>query len=243
MGFLESTPYYSFKVDAHKLFFIVLNNYDSPETLDSNGNYAFFRGGECFRQAQIDWFISQLNAVPTDYRLVILMHSFPYPNNPHECKFTLGSNALTGNGRNAFSPEDNIVPSIVDAWKRGASLSKTVTPVSEYAGVVDTLNISANFASRGGGSFICYLVGHSHNDIVAHSTAYPNQLVVGFCATALDNYQNGSSDLPRVEGTKTEDAITVVSFDTDAKHVNLVRVGSNVTYNMERRDFESISYT
>lgn len=238
-----TTPYYSFKNDAHKLYFIVLNNYDSPETLDGSGNYAFYRGGECFRQAQIDWLISQLGAVPSDYKLVVMMHSFPYPNTPHECKFTEDGYVLAGNTVSAFNPEDNIIPSIVDAWQRGASLSKTVNPVSEYAGVVEALNISANFTSRGAGNFICYLVGHVHNDIVSHSTTYPNQLAIGFCSSASGNFQNASSDLPRVPETKTEDAITVVSFDTDAKHVNLVRVGSNVTYNMTRRDFEGISYT
>ena len=237
-----ATPYYSFKNDAHKLYFIVLYNYDSPETLDGSGNYIFFRGGECFKQAQINWFVSQLNAVPSDYSLVILMHSFPYPNTPHECKFTIGNRVLNGNNPNAFNTEDNIIPSIVDAWKRGASLSKNVNPVSEYIGVVDALNISADFTNRGAGSFICYLVGHSHNDIVAHSTAYPNQLVIGFCATALDNFQNGGSDLPRVAGTKSEDAVTVVSFDTDNKNVNLVRIGSNITVNMVKRDFISIPY-
>lgn len=237
-----ATPYYSFKVDTHKLYFIVLNNYDSPETLDENGNYAFYRGGECFRQAQIDWFISQLGAIPSDYNLVVMMHSFPYPNTPQECKFTEGGYVLAGNGVSAFNPEDNIIPSIVDAWQRGASLSKAIEPVIEYTGVVEALNISADFTSRGVGNFVCYLVGHVHNDVVSHSTTYPNQLAIGFCSSASGNFQNASSDLPRVPGTKTEDAITVVSFDTDAKRVNLVRVGSNVTYRMVRRDFESIPY-
>ena len=237
-----TTPYYSFRSDEHKLYFIVLYNFDGPETLDDSGNYAFLRGGECFKQTQIDWFVSQLNTIPSDYSLVILMHSFTYSNTPYECKFTQANRVLNGNGTNAFNVEDNIIPSIVDAWKRGASLSKTVNPISEYVGVVDALTISANFTSRGAGKFICYLVGHSHTDVVVYSANYPNQMAIGFCATALDNWQNGDCDLPRVAGTKTEDAITVVSFDTSNKNVNLVRIGSNITENMVRRDFESIHY-
>ena len=59
---------------------------------------------------------------------------------------------------------------------------------------------------------------------------------------ANDYWQNENSDLPRTKGTKSEDAITVVSFDTTAKKVNLVRVGSNITTNMVNRTMISLPY-
>lgn len=237
-----TTLYYSIYDTEQKICFIILDDYDTPETKDSEGNYYVRRGAECFSQTQIDWFISELENIPSDYHLVILMHSFYNPNTPASCNFTQPGISIVGSTPYLYPASENIIPSIINAWKNGTSLSKTVAPESDYSSLVSSLDISCNFTSRGDGDFICYLVGHMHNDIIAHSTAFSDQLIVCLCATCNDYWQNYNCDLPRIKGTKTEDAITVVGFDTSAKKVNLVRVGSNVTIDMVNRTMISLSY-
>ena len=224
------------------MYFIILDCYDTPDTPNEGGNYPIIRGAECFSQAQIDWFISELADVPSDYHLVVLMHSFYNSSTPVECNFTQPDIGIVGSSPYVYPSSSDIVPSIINAWKNGISVSKTVSPNSNYTGIVPALSISADFSGRGSGDFVCYIVGHMHNDVIAHSTNYSDQLILCFCATANDSWQNYNSDLPRVTGTKTQDAITVVSFDTGNKRVNLVRVGSNITTNMVNRTMISLSW-
>lgn len=234
-------PYYSYDDETHKMHFIVLYNFDSPDIKDDDGNFAFFRGGECLSQAQLNWFAADLNGVKSGYSVVILMHSFWFPNTPIECSFSQPNSVLGGNNRAGYEESDNIIPKIVNAYMNREIIAETFAPKTEYADILPTLNANYDFTSASG-IFVCYLVGHSHKDVVAHSTQYNNQLVIGFCATALDAYQNINSDIPRTRDTKSEDAITVVAFNNAKRRVNMVRIGSNITINMVKRDYISIPY-
>ena len=57
-----------------------------------------------------------------------------------------------------------------------------------------------------------------------------------------DNWQNYCSDLPRAKGTKAEDCLTVLSLDTENRRINLVRIGSNVTVNLDERTYTALPY-
>ena len=236
-----TVPYYSYNDTNHKIHFIVLYNYDSPDTKDGSGNFVFYRGGEAYSQAQLDWLASDLNTVASDYSVVVLMHSFWFPDTPVQCNFSEPNKELRGNTIIGYEPTDNIIPKIINAYMTRGVINESFAPKSDYSNVLPTLIADYDFSSANG-DFICYIVGHTHNDVVSHSTDYPQQLAIGLCATAQDLYQNGNSDLPRVEGTRTEDAITVVGFNKSLRTVNLVRIGSNVTKYMVKRDFISISY-
>lgn len=236
------TLYYAVYDDTYKMAFIVLDDYDTPNTPDESGYYPVRRGAECFTQTQIDWFINELQSIPSDYHLVILEHSFYNPTININCNFTQPNKTIVGSTPYLYPSSSNIIPSIIDAWKRGTSLTKSVAPSSEYVDIVPTLELDCDFTERGAGDFVCYIVGHQHEDIMAHSATYQDQLVVCLAATACDNWQNYPADLPRVIGCKSEDCITVVGFDTISKHVNLVRIGSNITINMINRTMISLPY-
>ena len=130
----------------------------------------------------------------------------------------------------------------MNAWVNGTTLSKSYAPESEYSELLDTITISADFTSRGEGEFICYLVGHMHKDIMCHDAVHTDQKIISLAATAEGLYQNANSDLPRITGRKSIDCITVVSFDTIGKRINLVRIGSNKTITMVDRTMISIPY-
>lgn len=231
--------YYAVKDTRHALYFIVLNNYDSPDTITDN-KFDVWKGAECLSQEQIDWFINELGEIPADYSLIIMQHAFNWQNKRFECNFSQPDVNFEGNGGDCYAPSDNIIPRIVDAWKRKTTVSFISESLNEN---VPDLEIDADFTSRTESNFICYLVGHTHKDIVGYSTPFPDQLIIGFATGSLDASNNASSDLPRRSGDKTEDAITIFSLNKNKKLVNLVRVGSNITTYMVNRTMISIDYS
>lgn len=242
MGKSDMTvPYYSFTDSDRKLYFIVLFNYDSPDII-AGSSFTIFKGAECYSQTQIDWFINELANIPSDYSLVLIRHSYYEANTRYDCNFSQPGRVLAGTNRDCYGTVD-IIPYIINAWINGEQISNSFNPASAYSSYLSALTVSADFRSRGAGKFICHLVGHSHADIVSHSTTYSNQLIIGFAATACDLYNNKNADLPRVPGSKSVDAITAVCFDTDNKTVNLVRIGSNKTVNMIDRTMIALSYS
>lgn len=235
-----TTPYYKLQYDDYKLVVICLNNYDAPTDKDADDKFVVHRGAECFSEAQIEWFIETLHNIPSDYHLIIAQHSFAGTNDPIENDdWSQNNGALSGD--KIVYTDTNIVPDIVNAWKNGTSLTKTYTPKTEYA-LCPTHNIIVDFSTRGAGNFICYLVGHSHRDEIRKSRVYNDQIVVAFCSSALDRAQNKLCDLPRVRGERSEDAITAVTVDVNEKKIRLVRFGSDITFDLKKREYTSISY-
>ena len=117
-------------------------------------------------------------------------------------------------------------------------LQKTYTPNDAN---LPTITVSADFTSRGAGKFTTYLLGHAHRDYNGFLTSWTNQNIIAFPSMSNDRYQNDGSDLPRVIGTKTEDAITVVSVDVANNKVKMTRVGSNITFDfIERKKYNAI---
>lgn len=236
MSSLE-VPYYKVDFADYPVSLICLNNYDTPDTL-SGGNYVIHRGGECISQEQLDWFVSALQSVPTGNHLIIARHSgagaswvtdesaWTQPNTTIST-----SNVYYGNGLP--------INDIVEAWRNGGTLVKTYAPTAE-TDYLPVLSVNADFTSRGVGIFACYILGHSHKDTIAHDAN--GQLAVQLAATANDNWQNYDSDLPRAKNMKSEDCLTVLGIDTAQRLVKLVRVGSNVTMRMTKRDMLAISY-
>ena len=234
-----TTPYYSVNTD-YGVTLIFLNNYDVPDLIDSTtGNFAVSRGAEVLSQTQIDWLLDTLNNVPEGNTVMIMMHSYPYANQKIDSVWSQKNrSSIVGSGTVAYS---ELVPDIVNAWILGTSLTKTYTP-NIYQNILPTITVNYDFSERGEGKFACYLVGHIHWDMLAKSSVYDNQKIIGFAATAFDRWQNYDSDLPRVENTKTQDAITVIGITPNTRKIKLVRVGSNITTDMENRSMLSIDY-
>jgi hypothetical protein len=77
---------------------------------------------------------------------------------------------------------------------------------------------------EGGGEFITWLCGHTHKDFVGRFTSHLNQSVI-VIGCALCN--GASTDMARVMGTESQDLFNIIAFDTTAKVVKVVRVGTN----------------
>ena len=226
-------PYYLRKFEDYKIAILVLNLYDAPDTRDVNGDYVLHRGFEALSQAQVDFIIDALNALPNEYHLLIAMHNFPYRTNVVECNWTQPEL-----GPEIFSDKNNyyegyLIPDIVNAWMRGESLKREYEPKKQN--ILPVLKVDCDFTVRGKGVFVGYFVGHYHKDIVAKCAKYEDQTVIYFPSTAMDTWQNECSDLARAEDTKAEDLLTVVSVHTGKREIRLVRIGSNFTMDLKER--------
>ena len=232
--------YYSVDNIEHKITTVVLNAYDTPDTLLDNDTFSVNKKVEAYSQAQLDWLIGTLNDVPSDWTVVVLTHNFYDEANPIECNFTTPGKNI---GENSSSyGAVNIIPDIVQAWIEGTPINETYEPKSEYSQYLNDLQVNADFSTRGTGNFACYISGHVHFDVISKCTKYPNQLICTFLSSSSDDWQNFASDLPKVEGTKTIDTLTTIAIDTELRLINLVRIGSNVTRRMVKRDMISLSY-
>lgn len=228
--------YYSITYDDYKVVLIVIDVYDVPDTLLSDGNFAVSRTVEALSQVQIDWLIQQLKSIPSDYHLIIARHSgggTKWTNDT--CDWTMSSGVIESSVVGYECP----VNEIVDAWTKGTSLKKEYSPqiLAEYLPVI---SVDCDFTNRGTGIFATYLLGHSHYDVIAHDS-YGN-LGVQLDCTANDNWQTHVSDLPRTSDGKQQDCLTVVGIDTKRRLVKLVRIGSSITMTMTRRDMIAIPY-
>ena len=236
-----STPYYAKTFDDYKTVVIFLNTYDTPDSIDSGaGEFIVARNNEMFSQAQIDWFIATLNEIPEDYHLVVASHSIGFETTVIDSNFSHKNREYILEMLYPYG-YCTIIPDIINAWKSGSTLSESYAPQT-HIGLIPTLNANCDFTNRGVGNFACYLVGHQHTDLVLKCAKYDDQKVVALTTASNLTGHYMDSDLPRRSGTKSEDALTVFSIDTDARQIRLVRVGSNITCDMDDRTYTKIDY-
>ena len=240
MGLPElDKTYYAVAFPEYHLTLIVLNNYMTPDERDENGDFRYDRGLSCLDQAEVDWLVETLKAVPRDHHVMIARHD--YPDEPKEtpCAWNQETHGIYTH-ESAYG-KSNLVPDIVHAWMTGGRLQKEYAPLAKYAGL-PTLSVNADFTERGEGVFVAYLIGHVHRDHRGTAVPYSDQLILTFPAAASDTWSNADCDLPRLPGTKAEDCLTLLAVDTAHRRINMVRIGANITNTMVDRTFTSVRY-
>ena len=225
--------YYYKDFSVYGIRLIVLDQYEYP---DNDSNYT--RGIICYSQDQINWLIETLNSTPADYGVIVAVHAWA------GAMTREADNILTAPRYNGspYSPEKlmdgYVIPDIINAWVNGTTLSATYTYTP--SGAWTTLNVSADFTSRGAGEFITYIGGHWHMSVLAHCTAYTYQKSYNVdCANAVYGIQ---SDTPRRIGTRSEDCFCALAVDRDAKTVKVFRVGAHFTKDAVNRLYGEYSY-
>lgn len=95
---------------------------------------------------------------------------------------------------------------------------------------------------NGGGKFICYIAGHTHNDLVVRSQSYPNQICV--VIDALNRAQgNQYSDTQRTNETKSQDLFNLFVTDTASGVIKIMRVGADMDHYLRKKECITINYT
>ena len=90
-----------------------------------------------------------------------------------------------------------------------------------------------------GGEFVCWLVGHIHDDVLGILEADVRQLVV-ICASA-NSYRNTRA--VREIGTKAQDSFNCISIDTIHKQIYMVKVGADTNADNERKRIIRYNYS
>lgn len=243
-----SAPYYKVDYASKKIRIIVLNRYD----VDNNTKAVAGLDGH-FSSTQIQWFIAQLkDAITNDYNVIVMMHAI-------DNKAGTGSSPVTEPNDKGFYQRyyqwqslvvsvtsDRIIEDIIAAFRAGTSINKTYSFSGNYA---PSVTVSDSFSAAG--KFVCYIVGHSHIDMIGYSKAHSDQLYLVCpvsCCVGIENdnpsalYGTQVSDLPRIAGTKSEDCFNVYGFDTINKLVKVVRVGADMNDLMEPREVAYFDY-
>lgn len=230
--------YYAVRFDEYKICLIVLDNYDLPDELDEKGDFVFHRSVVMTGQEQADWLQKTLYELPEEYHVIIAQHCIDEACQPIECNWTQEGYEQSGGGKGCVTP--NLVTDIVDAWIYGKQIQGEYS--SQEFPMASPVKVDVDYSRRGKGYFIGYLIGHTHVDWLGVCEKYPEQHIINVVSSANDLWQNVFNDLPRLEGTKAEDCLTVLAVDTENNTVYLVRVGSNVTYELKERTFYSFKY-
>ena len=95
---------------------------------------------------------------------------------------------------------------------------------------------------NGGGEFVCYVCGHTHQDQLLYSANHPNQIFVVATTASTAAAQQAFSDLAREAALDIAWAYNILSVDTNSKHIRLIRVGADMTMRMEKRECMVINY-
>ena len=146
-----------------------------------------------------------------------------------------------------LNPENGditVVENIIDAFRKGSSYVATNIKVRPDDAENTKLSVNADFGGNPG-QFLAWMVGHAHRDRIGYSANHPDQLILqvvdGSLKSTLDGIVNGdmsnNSDLPRIEGEKSEDAFNIYAFDPVNKLCKVMRIGSDLNDMMIPREY------
>jgi hypothetical protein len=93
-----------------------------------------------------------------------------------------------------------------------------------------------------GGDFICWICGHTHQDYLSIIDDHPNQIQITITSSYTKQANAENTEPARIDGTKTQDAFNLISFDTYYKRIRLLRIGSNFDNFGHKLDMICIDY-
>ncbi len=168
-----------------------------------------------YDSAQETWFTSALNgAISAGYRVVVATH---YASQTGITGINCTFNSITSTLDPVATPE------------QGTQMERM--PESAFT-VVDS------FIS-GGGEFVCWLSGHTHDDYIGVVTGHTDQIQIVISTARTSNKY---SDCARTELTKSQDLFNVFTVDGNAKLIKLIRVGSTMDKFLRKRESLCINY-
>lgn len=235
--------YYYYDIPSKSLRIIVLDQYDG-------GVYGGQNKGGRISQGQIDFFVSVLKSTSVGYGVVVAMHSqedqIDRPDN--FSKFN-SENQTSYAALGFYVDSSRPIKNIIDAFIGRTSYTGGYTLT--YLGETENITINADFSDVDSTiDFICYLTGHIHRDAIGyvHDTTHKQLIITVPSGNALavgtgSSYAfSGGNDLPRRGWGVTQDAFNVYSIDRENKTVRIMRVGSDLTYTFNKRDYMVAPY-
>lgn len=240
---ISGDTYYYKDFTDYNIRLIVLNQHDYPSDMTGT-ELTYTRADSYYSQDQLDWFVNTLDSTPTNYSIIIALHTTPDSMvKDFDSTFTSPARG-TGNLYDHSCMTGYPIVHIVNAWINGTAINQTYDYRRSYNGTLTgtTATVNTDFSGRGPGKFICYIGGHWHGSYVSHSSSFPDQLEYSVDCASISTGATEDSDTPRERGTRSEDCFCVLSVDTANEKINLVRVGARMTNYMLDRFVTQLDY-
>ena len=206
----EANPevcYYKVDFEEYKIRMVFIDAMDCPMIFE-NG-YLKYIPGLFYNQTQLEWFYNTLIATPKDYGVIVVTHG-PF---------------ISGYERATYAQGANLIPSIIDAFKKGSVYEHNWTYAQDAS--IST-SFKFDFTAHGKGDFICYLAGHIHYRR-ANKSYFNDQLVITapalYQADMSEMTRKGSS-LDRFRDTTTINSFNFMSVDKVARKIYLTSYGA-----------------
>lgn len=219
--------YYYKDFTAQKIRIIVLDQYEIKHD-----------GYICYTQDQIDWFIGVLNDTPSDFGVIIAEHTNPCYGMTYNSDPSVTSSTWSLSEKANTYMSGPIIPDIVNAWINGTTLSDSYSYTFDDPPAA--VSVSADFTERGEGEFITYIGGHWHMNVLGYPTGYSDQPDFHVPACGLNAALQG--DMPRKEGTVSEDSFCAFAVDRVKKTVKIFQLGAHYTKDAVNRQYFKYAY-
>lgn len=231
---VTSPTYYYVDYPAQKMRVFCLNDYQANSSTSPTVT-------KKMNQEQLDWFCEKLLATPEGYGIICCYHMPERPSVPPTGYEDFWTRSFSINVQKA-------VTDIIDAYISGTSISGTY---------YSTVTVNADFSGKNTETeFIAHLCGHLHCDYIGYYSGTTNtQLCLNItCANTWINRTreggdgtdypcyNEVSDLARIDGTTTQDAVNVYIIDRENQAVKVVRIGARLTTGFKKREHMVIPY-
>lgn len=130
-----------------------------------------------------------------------------------------------------------------NAVKIDCTFTNAIRAIQSYNVLSVTYQHTVQSFIDDGGNFVCYLAGHTHNDQILYNADYPNQIFIMVDTSDFGTNAETYSDTGRTYGKKSQDLFNIVSVDTYAKLIKIIRIGADKDCLMRSKKVVTISYT
>lgn len=191
----------------------------------------------------LQWFADKLYSTPQGYSVIVLLHQVPYDEVTYiDDKFTATHDFRAEPPHFYNTIDGNPIEEIVNAFMTSTRISKTYNSIASYS-LGKTASVTKDFSSRSeNGNFICYLCGHAHTAYVLSSQNFPSQKTIVVNAGSENIHQRSYGDVNFDPDSRNKDSFYCFGFDTDRRKINIVQIGGQITDDLRKRDFTSVSY-
>ncbi len=242
----NSHGYGYFDFSTYKIRLIILNQYEYPDA-QNGSNWVYYGASRFYQQEQIDWLVSTLNSVPTDYTVIVAQHSTEPATTENGVINTHYGALGTNGGVDAYSAyignngymSGSVIADILKAYAEKTSLTKSYTYTTTSEGFTG-VSVSADFSSAKG-ILACLIVGHNHAQAFCKlKTTIP--VYVNDTSNCEYGWATSYSIIPRNQGGYSGDLLTVLCIDTANKYLHFVRIGADRNFFGELYDVVSVPY-
>ena len=121
-----------------------------------------------------------------------------------------------------------------DAEEIECSWTSKQTWKTGYMHMNDTIPECVDSFIKDGGTFICYLCGHTHRDFVLQSIRYPNQVCFVTMSARYEYVEDGWRS--QNENNDDFDSYNYIGVDLKNSVIKIKRIGTNINAWMQRRN-------